>query len=381
MAPIWRLGFRPFYLSAAIWFVLALMIWMGVYAHGMPLQTHFNVVEWHAHEMLFGFTGAVIVGFLFTAVRNWTALNTPQGFLLQLGLLVWTLARISNFFGWGWLALIFDSTFFLYAAYGIGKPLLAKDNRRNYLFIYALCGFAVLSSLHHLTTLNVISWFSGAQLMQACLALITIVVTIMAGRVIPMFTKNPLPQVTIQQWLWLEKSLLPITVAWLLAELLSIDSLRFSLAAVLAILHAIRLSGWGTQHTLKTPMLWILHFAYAWLIVGFVLRCCGFFSPMALLLSTHALTAGTVSSLCLGMMARTARGHTGRQIRASTAEMVAFAMILVAAVMRVLLPLAVPSYYRLWIALASVTAMTAFLIYIVLFLPWLCSTRADGGPD
>lgn len=379
--PLWALGFRPLYFVAACWFVVSLFIWLSAYAHGMPIASHLPPMEWHAHEMLFGFAGAVIVGFLFTAVRNWTAQNTPRGIELQVIVLLWLLTRIFNLSGASWWALASEALFFIAAAIGIGRPLVRSSNKRNYIFVVALCFLSLVSSLHHLTALQVIHLFSGAALMQAALGAIVIVVTVMAGRVVPMFTKNPLPHVTTRHFAWLEKTIIPVTVAWLLAELLSVEWMRFVLAGALAVLHAIRFSGWGWRHTAKIPMLWILHAAYAWLIIGFALRFSGFFSPMAQLLSTHSLTAGTISGLCLGMMSRTARGHTGRLIHASKTEAVAFGLILTAAFVRVLLPLLWPAFYQWFVAIAGVLAMSAFVCYVVVFAPWLFRPRADGRPD
>lgn len=381
--PAWlALGFRPFYLLAAAWMVFGVPIWLVMFGHGASIASHLQAMNWHAHEMVFGFTAAVIVGFLFTAVKNWTGQPTPRGNYLFVIASIWLLARLLLLTSWSKVGAGLDVGFFLLAAVGVGVPLVRAGNRRNLFFVALLLLLGGLSALHHYAVLSASPWLRAEQAIQLALAIIAVIITVIAGRVIPMFTSNAVAGAPVRKWPSLERlaigsvALLGIAVAWSPFSLITVGIALFA-----AGIHLVRWWFWAPHWTLRKPILWILHGSYLWLPIAFLLRAAAPALPMASLLSTHAFTLGTIAGLCLGMMTRTARGHTGRPLHASRAETIAYVLILLAAVLRVLLPLLAPSFYRLWAAGSGLLAVVAYAIYLAVFLPWLLQPRADGRPD
>ncbi len=375
------LGFRPFYLLAALWMVVALPVWLAVWGHGYALGHHLGGMAWHGHEMLFGFTGAVIVGFLFTAVSNWTGLPTPRGRALAGIALVWLLARILLLTRWSVAGAVFDVAFYLLAAIGIGIPLLRSGNRRNQFFIAIMLVFAALAGVHHLAAGGWLAMDEGV-ISQQTLLLIMLIVTVIGGRVIPMFTQNAVPGVVVHRRLWTERlSIGGLVALWLLSWFGADSAAANVIAALTALVQLRRWLGWSPWATRHKPILWILHLSYLWLPLGLALRALpASWWPLAELLSTHALTVGVIAGLCIGMMTRTARGHTGRPLQADTPELWAYALVALAPVCRVLLPLAAPGFYQLSSSIAGVLLIAGFAVYLLRYLPWLLRTRADGRP-
>lgn len=376
------LGFRPFYLLGALWLVLAMPIWMVMFGHGLHTGSHLQAMDWHGHEMLFGFAGAIIVGFLFTAVKNWTNQDTPHGWPLATLAAVWIAARLLLLTPWSMLGAVFDVAFYLLAAAGIGRPLLRSGNRRNLFFIVLLTVFATVCGWQHLVALGWLGGLDSRTLMQLALSVVAVIVTVITGRVIPMFTSNAVPGAPVRKFVWLDRTAVSSVVLLALATAFSVPSgLYHLLALAAALIHLVRWWHWAPHWTLKKPILWVLHASYLWLPIGFLLKATpSAWLPMANLLSTHALTVGVIGGLCIGMMTRTARGHTGRPLQASKAEVWAYGLVLMAGVFRVLLPLVAPDLYRLWASLAGLLFIAGFAIYVALFGPWLTQPRVDGRP-
>jgi uncharacterized protein involved in response to NO len=362
--PLWAIGFRPFYLMAGAYAALAVPLWTLQYAGWLPGGD----LRWHAHEMLFGYAFAVITGFLFTAVRNWTALPTPSGAGLAAIAALWLLARLLAPFSLPASAAA-GMAFALAVAWGIGRPLVASGNRRN-LFLVALVlalGAAGIA-------------FQAAPLWGAAVALdvVLLVMTVIAGRVLPMFTNNAVPGANARRLPWLEGAALGSIALILILDLVRIDLPLLALAA--AALHGARLALWRPQRTLRKPILWILHASYAWIVAYLLLRGLAGLGLVNAALATHALTVGAIGGLTLGMMTRTARGHTGRPLAAGPAEIAAYAMVQLAAAARVLLPLALPQAYLAAVAVSSLLWFAAFAAFVVAYFPILTRPRLDGQP-
>ncbi len=376
------LGFRPFYLLGALWLVLAVPIWMVMYGHGLTTGSHLQAMDWHGHEMLFGFAGAIIVGFLFTAVKNWTNQDTPIGWPLAALALVWFTARVLLMTGWSEVGAALDVLFYLLAAAGIGRPLIRSGNRRNLFFIALLTVFAGVSGWQHLAAMGVLGGLDSRELMQLALSVITIIVTVITGRVIPMFTSNGVPGAPVRKFEWLERAAIgSVMVLALLAVLPVPIAFVQGVALFAAAIHLWRWWNWAPHWTLRKPILWILHVSYLWLPIGLLLKAVpSTWLPMAPLLATHALTVGVIGGLCIGMMTRTARGHTGRPLQASLAEVWSYGLVVAAALFRVMLPLVIPEFYRLWTGISSLLFIGGFAIYVAVFGPWLMTPRVDGRP-
>ena len=379
--PVLALGFRPFYLLAAAWLVFAIPMWLLIYGHGLISESHLLGPTWHAHEMLWGFTSAVIVGFLFTAVSNWTNRPTPRGWPLLFIASLWLAARILLLTPWSEIGALVETLFFVAAAIGIAQPLFRSGNRRNYFFVGLLLIFALLSAAHHYSLLTTTEWFTARQIEFLMLTVVLLIITVITGRIMPMFTANAIQGAPVHKRPWLDRTAVVATLAMGLSLVFLPETISKWIALVAAFIHLFRWWGWAPHWTLRKPIVWILHGSYLWMPIGFLLYAIpGSWSPMASLLATHALTVGLIAGLCIGMMTRTARGHTGRPLQASKAEVTAYILTMAAAIIRVLLPMIWPEWYRLLTSISGLLLTIAFAIYLVKFFPWLAQPRADRKP-
>ena len=376
---LWRLGFRPFYLLAAFFAASSVALWAAQYSGLLP-QAYLDGPVWHAHEMLFGYTLAVITGFLFTAVRNWTGKPTPSGALLAGFAALWLAGRVLVLTPWSIAAAVVNVAFPLSVAAGIGVPLWRARNRRNYFFVGLLMLLAVAVAGIHLAMLGVLEVPAWAGL-QLGLDVILFVMSVVAGRVVPMFTNNGAPGARARRSPYVERAALGGVLALLVADLLQLSGpLLIVLVLALALAHAWRLWLWDPRSTLRTPLLWVLHLAYAWIPLHLILRAAGEAGWVTRPLAVHALSMGAIGGLTIGMMVRTARGHTGRPLRADRVETTCFVLIAVAAVVRVFVPMFAPQHYLPTIYGSATLWSAGFLLYALRYWPILTRARADGAP-
>lgn len=377
---LWNLGFRPFYLLAGTFSALSILAWVGHWTGWLGAQVYLGDPRWHAHEMIFGYAFAVIVGFLFTAGRNWTNQPTPSGIPLAAIAALWLAARVLVLTPWHDVAAAADTAFAIVASIGMGLPLLASRNRRNYFFVPLLLGFGAANLVFYLAVAGVVD-FPVQRGLQVGLDLILFVVTVMGGRVIPMFTDNALPGTHTVRRLWLERTVLASTLGLLAADLLNLPPAAIALVAAMAgVAHAARLAFWKPWATAGHPILWILHLSYAWIPVHLLLRSLAAYEIVPGTLATHALTVGAIGGITIGMMTRTSRGHTGRPLRASPVETVAYVLVHLAAAVRVFLPLAAPELQLAAIVASGILWSAAFVLFTVAFWPVLTRPRLDGKP-
>ncbi len=384
IAPLWRLGFRPFFLGGCLFALLAVPLWLLALT-GSPLgwQPAGGWLAWHRHELLFGFALAIIAGFLLSAVQTWTGQPGLQGRPLALLAGLWLVARLA------WLAdlplpllAVLELAFPLAVAAVMGRSLWRARQQRNYPIVAVLL---LLTAADVLVIAGLADASDGLQ-RQGVLAGVWLVAAMMGligGRVIPFFTQRGLGRVEgVQPWAWLDWLLLLISA--LVAVLHATGTALVANAAVgllfaaLGAGHLLRLLRWYDAGIWRVPLLWSLHLAYAWL----ALACLGMALWHAGLLDNpspalHALTVGAMGGLILAMVARVSLGHTGRPLTPPRGMGLAFVLIQLAGFARVLLievwPLA-----GLW--LAAVCWVTAFALFAWGYGPMLCRARVDGHP-
>jgi uncharacterized protein involved in response to NO len=376
--PLLRLGFRPFYLGTALLACLSVPLWITVFLGHVPWQLPVPPLLWHAHEMLFGFAAGVVVGFLLTAVKAWTGLETARGPLLGALALLWLAARLAALVAPYPVYAALDMALLPAAAAELLRVLLKAGNKRNIPLVSLLLMMAAANLAFHLSVLGAIA-LPAMTALYAELALILMVVCVITGRVVPMFTRNVTPGLVIHVSRRFELSLLACTALALALWVLSAPApvvLAASLAA--AVLHAVRLWSWHPLVTRKRPILWILHASYAWLPVGFALLALAQLGWVPQTLAVHAFAVGVIGGLIIGMVTRTARGHTGRLLQASHGEVAAYALVMAAAVLRVLVPAVQPAWYAWALEGAACLWAIAFAIYLAIYTPWLMRTRLDG---
>ena len=343
---LWALGFRPFYLLAATFAALSVPLWALQYAGWLGGEV-LRGPAWHAHEMLFGYTLAVVVGFLFTAGRNWSGQPTPTGRALQAMALLWLAGRVLVFTPWVLAAALVNVAFPLVAAIGLGRALVAGRNRRNYFFIGVLVAMAAAQALVHAAFagwLPLPASLTPQLGLQLGLDMVLFVMAVMGGRVIPMFTNNGVPGANAQRHPLVERAALGSVLALWVADAGQLQGLPMAaLLGLAAAAQGTRLALWRPWATARNPMVWVLHAAWGWVVLHLLLRAMAAAGWIAASPSTHALTAGAIGTLTLGMMTRTARGHTGRLLVADRADVLAYGLVLAGAALRVFLPMLWPA--------------------------------------
>ena len=373
------LGFRPFYLLASVFAALSIPLWALQFS-GVLGHAYLAGPLWHAHEMLFGFALAVIVGFLFTAGRNWTNLPTPTGWPLAALAALWVAARVLVLTPYSSAAAVANVAFPLAAAAALAVPFVKARNKRNYFFVGLLLLLAAAAGLIHLGQLGLAD-VPSARAVQIALDVVLFIAAVMGGRVIPMFTNNGVPGASAARQPAVEKASLGLLLLLAVADALGLQGwplAAITLAACIA--HAWRWALWQPHRTLRVPLVWVLHLAYAWVPVHLLLRSLGALGLVTPSLATHALAVGAIGGLVIGMMTRTARGHTGRALRADAFEVTCYVLVLAAAVVRVAVPLVEPGW-TLPAVLASASLWSAgFGLYAVRYWPVLSRPRIDGRP-
>ena len=377
---MWATGFRPFFLGAGVVGALLVPFWIAILNGAADAPRHFGPIAWHAHEMLFGYAVAVVAGFLLTATARWTNRPTATGGHLMALFLLWFAGRLVMLAPMGLspqtVALI-DVAFLPALALTLSRPIWLARDERNYGFPVLLIVMAVANGVLHLRAaegLPLPRW--GLRVGIDVVALFMIVV---GGRIIPQFTANRLRMETTRSPEW-AKWQLRAAVAVLV---LDFAGARETLVALIALLAAFatfrRMAGWQTAPTLKVPMLWILHAGWAWVGVAFLLRGLDpFLDPVTASAWVHAMTAGAIGSLTLGMMTRVSLGHTGRVIAAPRGITPAFGAVVGSAVLRGFGPIVAPGMTAAWLWWASALWAAAFLTFLLVYLPILRSPRVDG---
>lgn len=376
---LWNLGFRPFYLVASIFSAASVLLWTAQYSGLLP-SAYLQSPLWHGHEMLFGYTMAVVAGFLLTAVRAWTGQPTPMGAPLMALVALWVAGRVLVLTPLGTLAAAVNAAFPVALALAIALPLLRSRNVRNYFFIALLALMGALVAALHLALLGMFEIPPRLGLLLG-LDVMLFIMAVMGGRVIPMFTNNGVPGAGATRHALVEKVALGIVLLLFVADLLQWEPrIIAAIALIGALAHGVRLYYWRSWRTLSTPLVWILHAAYVWIVLHLALRALSAVGWLADSYAIHALTVGAIGGLTLGMMTRTARGHTARPLVADSCELTCFLLIQAAALVRVSGGLASPALYLPAIQISGMLWAAAFGLYAVRYWPVLSRPRLDGKP-
>lgn len=378
---LWQLGFRPFYLLASLFAALSIPLWVAQYAGYLPAP-YVDGPLWHGYEMLFGYTTAVIAGFLLTAVRTWSGQPTPTGRALAGLALLWLAGRLMVFMPFPMAAAVINAAFPLAVAFGLAVPLVRAANRRNYFVVAVLAVLGGASFAFQLACRGVIGLPAFVTL-QAGLDLVLLLITIISGRVVPMFSNNGVPGMKASRHPLLEQLAAGSVAALLLCDLLGLPpALVAALAGIAAMIHAARLMRWQPWRTLGTPLVWILHAACGWAVVYLMLRALAALGLVPVSLALHALTIGVIGSITMGMMARTSLGHTGRTLTTGWLDLSCFLLVQLAAFARLAggLFFGKSGFYVTSVIMAGVCWSVAFTVFTIRYAPIWCRPRIDGKP-
>jgi uncharacterized protein involved in response to NO len=370
-----RLGFRPFYLAAALFAVAAMALWPAVFLGRVRPASGLAPLPWHAHEMIFGVVTAVVVGFLFTAGKAWTGQATPRGAALGALVALWLAGRCAGLLAPEWAFALLDGAFLVVVAAVFARLIWRARQPRNAGVAVVLSLMAAANLSFHAASLG--AWHVDAMApLLAGLALLIVLESVIGGRVIPAFTRSVNPGLQLRERPSLDRAAIGGTALGLALWIAGMPGAA-PVLALAALLQVVRLACWKPWVARRRPILWILHLSYAWIAPGLALlalSAAGILAPGA---GVHALAVGATGGLVIGMITRTARGHTGRPLAVSRAEVLAYACVMLAAVLRVTAAL-VPAWFVSAACAAGVAWIAAFALYAWRFAPWLASPRIDG---
>jgi len=381
---LFRLGFRPFFLVASVFAAISMMIWMAEFVFSIKLiSDSISPVYWHAHEMIYGYTLAIIAGFLLTAVRNWTNIQTLHGWALFVLVLLWVLARIASLISSEQaliVGLILDNAFIAYLSIALTVPVVKAKLWKNMAVVSKLYFFLIGDVIYSLGVLGI---FSDGQRIGIYIGLYMALslILVLLRRVMPMFIERGVGYaVTLKNRAWVDIACFALFLLFAVTDIFFVSpAITAFLAAALCALHAIRLWGWHTPGIWKKPLLWVLYVAYSWMIIAFALKFASFAIGIPTPLAIHAFTVGGIGMMTLGMMSRISLGHTGRDImNPPTGVSLMFLMLLLGAVIRVVFPIFFTDDYQLWIALSQGLWIVSFALFVYLYAAILLRPRTDG---
>lgn len=335
-------GFRPFFLVGALHAAGSVVLWVCTLTGAVEIPTAFAPLDWHVHEMLYGYVAAVVAGFLLTAVPNWTGRLPIQGAPLLALVGLWLVGRvavsISDTIGW-LAAMVADTAFLVVFAAAVVREIVAGGNWRN-LRVAAVLALLIAGNV----TFHLEAHVAGAADYGVRLGIAAAVglVMLIGGRIVPSFTRN---------WLARENpGRLPQSVGRYDMASLAIGAVALALwialphapvtgAALLvaALAQALRLSRWAGDRTLGNALVFVLHVGYAFVPLGFFLLGASAFRPNFVPYSAgiHAWTAGGIGVMTLAVMTRASLGHTGRALVATSAIQAIYAAAVLAATLRI----------------------------------------------
>ncbi|WP_083096486.1 NnrS family protein [Pseudophaeobacter leonis] len=374
-------GFRPFFAGASVFALLVVPLWLLIWQGRLDYQGPFPVVDWHIHEMIFGYGSAVLAGFLFTAVPNWTGRMPLRGWPLATLFMVWLLGRVVLWGGEGvpqGVILVLDSAFLLLVALMIAREVIAGQNWRN---LKVLVPVLLLGGANILFHLEIMLGGVSDYGRRLGLALLVFLILLIGGRIIPSFTRN---------WLAKERGRdVPMPVAfsrfdgvslgigavallgWVLAPEALLSGLLLFVAAAL---HGLRLLRWRGLAVLASPLLVMLHFAYLFVALGLLVSGFAAIGVMARIAAVHLLGIGAVGGMTMAVIMRASSGHTARDLVAGPGLTAGFILLLLAALTRVAGNVA-PQFGVDWVLLSGVLWTLSFAVLCLRMLPWLLAVN------
>lgn len=372
-------GFRPFFLLAGLWAVAAMALWVAALTLGWPVGGAYGPVNWHAHEMVLGYTGAALAGFMLTAIPNWTG-RLPVSGLPLLGLvLVWVAGRavmlFPGLFGLE-VSLAIEAAFLPLLFLVALREIVAGRNWKNLKIVLPLAMLSIANGWFHIAVANGGDSAAAGRLAVSCWI---VLIALVGGRIIPSFTRNwlarhgskilPAPFGRYDQAAIL--ATIVALVLWVVAPSAAVTVLA-CLAA--AIVQAIRLWRWRGWRAAREPIVLILHIAYGFIVFGLLAIGAASAGLMTQASAVHVFTVGAIGAMTLAVMTRAALGHTGRPILASPVTVAAYIFICAAAIIRPAADL-LPAYYYTVFALSGMLWLLAFSAFLVVYAPILLTQR------
>lgn len=378
---LFNLGFRAFFAGASIFAIISIGIWLLFLNGTWELNsTQITPFQWHAHEMIYGYAVAVVAGFLLTAVKNWTGIQTPHGKPLMLLFGLWVVARLLWCFELLGLAAVFDLGFIVALSYAIASPIIQRKQWRQMAILSKLLLIGIGNAFFYAQALGFTDSGAHTALYAGLYIIIGLILTI-GRRIIPLFVKNGVDyEVELFNSRFLDISSMVVFLVFFVAELFMQQTTLAQIAACLMVaITSIRIIGWYTPGIWKTPLLWCFFVALASIVLGFTLYIIAPSLGLSPYLSVHAFAVGAIGVMTAGMMARVSTGHTGRSLKHPPKQVgLSLVLLTVSALVRTVFPALMPASHALWLDLSGLLWLGAFTLLVRAFLPIWTSPRVDG---
>jgi len=393
--PLLADGLRPFFLGASVFAVLAMVLWMGSLAGLWALAENYGTLAWHAHEMIFGYSAAVIAGFLLTAVPNWTGRLPVAGGRLLFLFLLWCAGRaaflVTGLTG-PWPAVVLDSLFLPCLFLVVAREVIVGRNWRNLKPLMLVALLAAANIGFHAEVLSTVGEGSAGIASRAAVAVIVALIMLIGGRIVPSFTRtylsrqksNPVGQRAAHLPVPFNRfdmaSLVVSAVAlvfWVAAPQLDVTGVLFLVAALFQFA---RISRWAGLYAWREPLVLVLHIGYVFVPLGFLLGGIAILVPgvLAGTAPMHAWTVGAIGVMTLAVMTRASLGHTGRALKASALTVSVYVAVVASAVLRIVAGTVANGAFGL-IELAGLAWIVGFTLFVALYAPILVRARLDRG--
>ena len=379
---LFELGFRAFFLGAGLLAIVSISLWSAIYLFGFSLPMDgLSKFQWHAHEMIFGYTLAVITGFLLTAVKNWTGIHPMNSSLLSFLFALWFSVRLCFIFAGNylWIAAWLDLLFSIILLAAVCRPIIIKKQWKQLAIVSKLL---LILGFNGLFYAGVLGWLEQGVFwgIYGGLYLVLGLILTMGRRVIPSFIKSGVGYpVSLFNSKWLDISSLVLFLGFFISELfLRNQALSAYLSLALFAVNGFRLLGWHTIGIWRKSLLWSIYLSFWFITFGFLLFAASYWFAVSPYLSIHAFAYGGVGLITIGMMSRVSLGHTGRNV-AEPPEAVGYGigLLLLGALVRVVMPLIAVDHYTLWIGLSQLFWVAAFVVFLVVYTPILIKPRLE----
>ena len=374
-------AFRPFFPGAALFAALAIPLWILTLETDLETPSGFLARDYHVHEMIFGYLGAVLAGFLFTAMPNWTGRPALAGTRLALVSALWLAGRIAVFTSASWpmAAVVIDASFLLTVSILAWRDVIAGGSIRNMPVCLLVSLLAIANVAYDFSLLQ---GFDTGWAERSALAIIATLISLIGGRVVPNFSGNwmkknniaPLPSA----FSTFDKAVLVATIitltSWILAPETSLTGYLF---AATFFAQAARLLRWRGWQTMAEPLVLILHIGYLWLVLWFGLTGLALLSPASFSTTSalHALTAGAIGTMTTAIMTRAILGHSGRKLSAGPATRIIYSLIVAGAFMRVFAE-SLTLDFMLSTAISGTLWSAGFLLFALVYAPYCLSPKS-----
>jgi uncharacterized protein involved in response to NO len=384
LLPLFRLGFRPFFLAGSLFAVISMLLWGLLLSAKITLPSQLPSTQWHAHEMLFGFAGAIILGFLLTAVQNWTGYPGLKGKKLAILFSLWLAARFAMYLlppSLFWLTMLLELSWMPLAALVLGQAVLHAKQWRNLFFVPLLIVMSLLNAIS-LVGFKSYDYIMSQHAIWSMLFLVFFIIAVMGGRVIPFFTSKGTGTEKTQPIQALEYlALAPLLLLAIFTWFPNLSVISGALALLAGSVNLIRVIRWKPMLTLPVPLLWSLHLSYLLLSAGLLFYALALFVPSFNATTMIHLTAiGGFGGVILAMISRVSLGHTGRSLNPSKWMNIAFIATAISGFVRVIFPFLMPELLLMAYWISILFWCSAFALFVLFYAKMLLSARLDKRP-